>query len=119
MIDTIATQLKALAHPQRLRLLELIRSGRYCCYVAGEPEGRGVGSCVGDLARDFELAPSTVSHHLKELRTAGLIEVERRGQFLFCRACEDALGRLIAYLAAAPAPPVPFAPVLPNQERES
>jgi DNA-binding transcriptional ArsR family regulator len=106
MIDAMAARLKALGHPQRLRLYELIRSDRYCCYVAGdEEEGRvGLGSPVGDLAQEFKLAPSTVSHHLKELRTAGLIEVERRGTFLFCRALEEPIDAIVRFLSARSAP---------------
>ncbi len=107
MIEAIANQLKALAHPQRLKLLQLIRSQRFCCYVAqgGKEAAQPIGACVGDLARECELAPSTVSHHLKELRVAGLITVERRGQFLYCRACEDVLARLSAFLRMAPLGP--------------
>jgi ArsR family transcriptional regulator len=108
MIDAIARQLKALAHPQRLKLLALIRERCFCCYTAEPGSGSAVernppaGACVGDLAGECDIAPSTVSHHLKELRTAGLIAVERRGQFLYCRAREDVLAALAAYLAAAP-----------------
>ncbi len=40
--------------------------------------------CVGDLGKDLGIAPSTVSHHIKELRQAGLIHVERRGQKVEC-----------------------------------
>ena len=98
MIDAMASQLKALGHPERLRLFELIRSGCHCCYVTSG-EGRvGLGSRVGDLAQEFRLAPSTVSHHLTELRTAGLIEMERRGQFLFCRVREDVVKELLGFL---------------------
>lgn len=100
MIDAIAARLKALGHPQRLRLFQLIRAGCYCCYVTSGDGRVGLGSRVGDLAQEFKLAPSTVSHHLKELRTAGLIEVERRGQFLFCRVREDALAELVDFLRA-------------------
>ncbi len=40
--------------------------------------------CVGELGQDLEIDPSTVSHHLKELRRAGLIRVERRGKHILC-----------------------------------
>lgn len=118
MIDILAGQLKALGHPQRLRLFELIRSGCHCCYVNSEEGAVGLGSRVGDLAGEFELAPSTISHHLKELKTAGLIDVERRGQFLFCRVREDALQQIIAYLRSASAG-IEFRPQVSIEEKKS
>ena len=54
--------------------------------------------CVGDLGADLGLAPSTVSHHLKELRRAGLMEVERRGQRIECWVSEDTLKLLASFL---------------------
>jgi len=112
MIDAIARQLKALAHPQRLRLFTLIRAQCFCCYPAessAEPAAQvaggkaaPAGACVGDLACECDIAPSTVSHHLKELRTAGLIDVERRGQFIYCRAREDVLAGIVRFLSAVP-----------------
>jgi ArsR family transcriptional regulator len=96
MTDLIAQQLKALGHAKRLELFQLIRSQRFCCYAAGS--GSAQSARVGDLVRECELAPSTVSHHLKELRTAGLIEMERCGQLFFCRAREDVLERLVECL---------------------
>jgi ArsR family transcriptional regulator len=39
---------------------------------------------VGELSDDLELAPSTISHHLKELNRAGLIEMERQGKNVMC-----------------------------------
>ena len=108
MIDAIARQLKALAHPQRLKLLALIRAQCFCCYpvapgaVPAAGKAAPVGACVGDLACECDIAPSTVSHHLKELRTAGLIDVERRGQFIYCRAREDVLAGIVRFLSAVP-----------------
>ena len=108
MIDLVASQFKALGHPQRIKLLQIIRSEQFCCFVPCEDRGgdpEPIGSCVGDLVRECDLAASTVSHHLKELRMAGLIETERRGQFLYCRAREDVLARLAEFLRSAPRGP--------------
>ena len=44
----------------------------------------GVSACVGDLGRDLDIVPSTVSHHIKELHRAGLVRMERRGQKIEC-----------------------------------
>lgn len=58
-----------------------------------------LGVCVGDLAEGLGIAPSTVSHHLKELRLAGLIFMERRGRNIRCRLNTDALAVLASVLA--------------------
>jgi ArsR family transcriptional regulator len=39
---------------------------------------------VGDIGKFLGIVPSTISHHLKELRQAGLIQMERRGQKMEC-----------------------------------
>ena len=88
---TLATQFKALAHPDRLRMLVKLLA----CTTEGLPSRSFC--CVGDLAREVDLAPSTVSHHLKELRQAGLIEVERRGRQIECRTGDGVLRRLAAF----------------------
>jgi ArsR family transcriptional regulator len=41
-------------------------------------------ACVGDLGKDLGIAPSTVSHHIKELHRAGLIQMRRDGQTIRC-----------------------------------
>src|SRR3954463_16802662 len=75
----LARVFKALADPVRLRLLNLIASG----------EGGEV--CVCDLTGPFELSAPTISHHLKVLRQAGLIEGDRRGTWVYYRAVPAAL----------------------------
>lgn len=100
--DRLATMLKALANPQRLRVFMRLTN---CC----EPDGRcgltpeGIRSCVGDLAKDLDLAASTVSHHLKELRVAGVMNMERRGQRIECWISVDALRLLADFFADAQA----------------
>jgi ArsR family transcriptional regulator, arsenate/arsenite/antimonite-responsive transcriptional repressor len=73
---------KALADPVRLRLLNLI---------AAHPGGE---ACVCDLTGPFDLSAPTISHHLKVLREAGLIEGERRGTWVYYQAIPQALTRL-------------------------
>jgi len=50
--------------------------------------------CVGDLAQELDIAPSTVSHHLKELTHAGLIATERCGREIRCWVEPDVLREL-------------------------
>jgi ArsR family transcriptional regulator len=82
-VAQVAARLKALSNPNRLQIFhQLVR----CCQPGAGcgTDDQSVRRCVGDLGRDLGLAPSTVSHHIKELRHAGLIRVERRGQNIHC-----------------------------------
>lgn len=49
---------------------------------------------VGELGEELKIAPSTVSHHIKELRQAGIIVVERRGKNIECWVNEEAVEAL-------------------------
>jgi len=90
---------KALSNPQRLRIF--IKFCK-CC----EPRSCGttddeVEGCVASLSDDLGLAASTVSHHLKELRQAGLLKVERRGKRIECWIGEDVLQLLATFFSGA------------------
>ena len=82
----IALRLKALADPARVKLVSLLFSAE-----TGE-----VCSC--DLAAAVALGESTVSHHLAQLRRAGLVESERRGMNVYHRARRDSLAALCTVL---------------------
>jgi hypothetical protein len=61
------------------------------------------GSTVGEICcrlNGTERITSTMSHHLKELRLAGLITTERSGKNIICKVNQAALGELLAYLAS-------------------
>jgi ArsR family transcriptional regulator len=66
---------KALADPRRVAVLEAI---------AREESGRDYCACQ-DLREQFPISKATMSHHIKELVRAGLIDARREGQFLHCR----------------------------------
>ncbi len=87
---------KALANRNRLEMLRSIYevgiSG--CCEGATSVERC---SCVGDIVQRFNLAPSTISHHLKELSSAGLIEVEREGKFIRVIPGRESLKSMMDY----------------------
>ncbi len=55
---------------------------------------------MGDLGRELGISPSTVSHHLKELRAAGLIKAERRGQNIECWVDPEILQALSEFFGA-------------------
>ena len=81
-VHRLAEVFKALSNPNRLhiflRLVSCCPPGTKCISdAAGQP-------CVGELGQDLEIDPSTVSHHLKELRRSGLIRMERRGKKIIC-----------------------------------
>ena len=80
--EQFADVFKALSNPNRLKIFQRLAS---CC----QPGTVSVSdacetACVGDLGRELEIVPSTVSHHIKELRQAGLIRTRRRGQKIEC-----------------------------------
>jgi ArsR family transcriptional regulator, arsenate/arsenite/antimonite-responsive transcriptional repressor len=84
----LAQAFKALADPVRLRLVSLI----------GAHQGGEV--CVCELTEAFDLSQPTISHHLKVLRDAGIIEGERRGTWVYYRLEPAALERMGALLSA-------------------
>ncbi|QWF77892.1 ArsR/SmtB family transcription factor [Amycolatopsis sp. CA-230715] len=82
----LAPVFKALADPVRLRLLSMI---------AAQGDGE---VCVCELTPEFELSQPTISHHLKLLRQAGLIDCERRGTWVYYWLLPAATDKLAALL---------------------
>ncbi len=101
--EQLADLFKALANPHRLKIF----IGLARCCRPGQACAPSLRACVGDLGDGLELAPSTVSHHLKELRRAGLIHMKRAGQHVECWADPEALERLADFFsfAGGDAPP--------------
>ena len=86
--DELARRLKALSDPGRLRLLSVVASHR------------GGEACVCDLSAGIELSQPTISHHLKVLKAAGLLESERRGSWVYYRVVPKELRQLAQLLGA-------------------
>jgi ArsR family transcriptional regulator len=80
-----AQRFKALSEPARVAIVNRLAS-------CGE-------ACVCELVEVLELAQPTVSHHLRVLREAGLIEHERRGTSMYYRLVTEAIDELRATLA--------------------
>ncbi|KUM81393.1 ArsR family transcriptional regulator [Streptomyces griseorubiginosus] len=84
----LAKVFKALGDPVRLRLMSMIAS-----------RGQGGEVCVCELTPAFDLSQPTISHHLKLLRQAGLIDCERRGTWVYYWVLPGVLDRLAAFLS--------------------
>jgi ArsR family transcriptional regulator, arsenate/arsenite/antimonite-responsive transcriptional repressor len=83
----LAMVFKALSDPIRLRLLSLIAS-----HAGGQV-------CVCGLTGEFDVTQPTISHHLKVLRSAGLIDCERRATWVYYWVLPATLERLAGALA--------------------
>src|ERR687889_2127433 len=77
--EQVAPLLKALADPVRLRLVSLI---------ASSPTGE---ACVCELNDAFDLTQATISHHLKVLHSAGLLDRDKRGVWVYYAVKPEAL----------------------------
>lgn len=80
--------LAALAHEHRLALFRLL------------VQAGGDGMMVGELAGATGLAGATLNHHLNQLRQAGLVEDERQGRIIRCRANYENMNDLLDFLTA-------------------
>ena len=89
--EQVAPLLKALADPVRLRLMSLVASD-----AGGE-------ACVCELNDAFDLSQPTISHHLKVLHDAGLLDRDKRGVWVYYRARTDALASLGNLIGCPPA----------------
>ena len=88
--ERTAPLLKALADPVRLRLVSLI---------AASPSGE---ACVCELNAAFDLTQATISHHLKVLHSAGILDREKRGVWVYYAVRDEALSA-VANLFTSPA----------------
>lgn len=111
--EELALTFKALGDPTRLGIFEMLR----CCSGEGvevdeQGQVRPAGSLsVGEVCCRIGGSMSTISHHLKELRLAGLIRMEKRGRWIYCSVNPEALAHIRTFVeetdpchkAAAPA----------------
>lgn len=86
-IHTAVARLSALAQETRLSIFRLL--------VQKGPEGL----CASDIQARLKLAPATLSFHLKELTTAGLLKARQDGRFIFYAPDFKAMNALIDYLS--------------------
>jgi ArsR family transcriptional regulator, arsenate/arsenite/antimonite-responsive transcriptional repressor len=84
--EQVAPLLRALADPVRLRLMSIVAS-----HQGGE-------ACVCELNDAFDLSQPTISHHMKVLHDAGLVDRDKRGVWVYYRARPEALASLGALI---------------------
>jgi ArsR family transcriptional regulator len=89
--EQVVPLLKALADPVRLRLMSLVAS-----HEGGE-------ACICDLNDAFDLSQPTISHHMKVLHDAGLVDRDKRGVWVYYRARPQALASLGTLIGCPPA----------------
>src|SRR5438105_2219932 len=82
--ERLAARFQALADPTRVAIVNRL--------------AQAVETCVCDLTAAFELSQPTISHHLKVLREAGLVESNRRGTWAYYRVVPEALASLAGSL---------------------
>lgn len=82
----LAARFKALADPTRVAIVNRLAATDECC--------------VCDLTGAFDLSQPTISHHLKLLREAGLVEASRRGTWAYYRLIPEAVAELRTALGA-------------------
>ena len=103
-MDTdLAEAFKALSNSNRVALMERLLERALSCSGADRPEECEMDpTCCGfaELANQLDIGKATVSHHLKELRRAGLIERIREGRRVYVRANRDRIEELRAFLDA-------------------
>ena len=83
----LADMFKAIGHPIRLQIVDLLSQF-------------GGQVCVCDIEAHFTLSQPTISHHLRVLRQAGLVEAEQRGLWVYYVTAPAALARLQEFLSA-------------------
>ena len=86
---------RALSNPHRLTLFDRLMN----CTTPGVScrTDETLRFCVGELGEGLDIAPSTLSHHLKELHRAGLIRMQRHGKQVECWLDPEALSVISSY----------------------
>lgn len=107
-MEDLSQAFKALGHPHRLALIRRLIDQAIMCETSSEAAHALDSNCCdfAELADEIGVGKSTVSHHLKVLRHAGLIEREQDGRRVRCSVNAERLDELRSFLDldSAPAP---------------
>lgn len=82
-----SAKLKAIAHPVRLQILSQLNRAR-------------AGVCVCDIEVNFDLSQPTISHHLRLLRQAGLVDTVQKGPWVHYSLNKEALDAIRSFLSS-------------------
>lgn len=85
--DALAAAFKAISHPVRLRILQILSC---------QPDPM----CVCHIESQFTLSQPTISHHLRLLRKAGLVNSERRGTWIYYSVRREGVGPLYTFISS-------------------
>lgn len=96
----MARRFKALSNPNRLIIFNRL-VGCCPCRTASDPL-EDIGACVGELGRELNIGRPTVSHHIRELAEAGLIQMEREGRRVRCWVEPEVLQELSSFFDRLP-----------------
>ena len=91
--DGLSLKLRAISDPVRREILRLLARKGLCSL------DRTDGMCAADLQRHMGLAQPTISHHLRQLREAGLVTGERRGTWVYYAVDKAACARLAQFVS--------------------
>ena len=89
--EELTVVLKALSHPHRLQIF--IKLAKLCTTDACKTEEETT-ACVGEAGKGLDTVPSTLSHHIKELKNAGLLKLEKSGQKSVCSVDKKSIEKL-------------------------
>jgi DNA-binding transcriptional ArsR family regulator len=87
--DHLSTMLRAVADPTRRQILQMLREKGQCSL------DKPVGMCASDVEQRLSLAQPTISHHLRLLKKAGLVQSKKIGQWIWFWRNELALRSLL------------------------
>jgi DNA-binding transcriptional ArsR family regulator len=83
--QALTLMLQAIVDPMRRRILRALKENR------SRSIGKSEGLCASDIELYVRLSQPTISHHMSVLKKAGLVEVQKLGQWMWYRRNENAL----------------------------
>ena len=96
--DSLVTLFKALGNDNRLRIFQEIRDEGRSTYEDDDDDG---GCFLNGVIERLGIGAPTVSHHLKQLVNAGLVQTEKRGKYVYCRLDGETLEAVSTFFREA------------------